>query len=393
MISRDEILETKQKVHELDEKIGKIGKEQFPSVIRLAGALKEILDGIEGIKQREQAMHDPHVNKRIKLMKQGIKLGKNIKYFEDNIVLEFDAGNLTEEMGKKFVAITKLIKKNQMPVAVLQFKYFEDILDLDEQYAQAKEKLESEEEALQKEEYRIKALQESLLELESQEVDEAKVGEYTQYISNLEKIEKIRFDYLSSLSAESVGTLVENQYLISQLPSPQTQDVSEIRSFLGEYPRVGTLRMLQLTELFSASDAKLSHICAETSKFKRVILENKSFFDNLHNIAQTNFLALNFEDEKVMEFYTKKGAKDILAQIKAASTNKEELKAEYEKHQKIEEKKEELKEYSQEQLEAELKQIRSNLELLNSEYMPNAQSPRAEKGEGFFSRLGSFFKN
>jgi len=393
MISRDEILETKQKVHELDEKIGKIGKEQFPSVIRLAGALKEILDGIEGIKQREQAMHDPHVNKRIKLMKQGIKLGKNIKYFEDNIVLEFDAGNLTEEMGKKFVAITKLIKKNQMPVAVLQFKYFEDILDLDEQYAQAKEKLESEEEALQKEEYRIKALQESLLELESQEVDKAKVEEYKQYLANLEKIEKIRFDYLSSLSAESVGTLVENQYLISQLPSPQTQDVSEIRSFLGEYPRVGTLRMLQLTELFSASDAKLSHICAETSKFKRVILENKSFFDNLHNIAQTNFLALNFEDEKVMEFYTKKGAKDILAQIKAASTNKEELKAEYEKHQKIEEKKEELKEYSQEQLEAELKQIRSNLELLNSEYMPNAQSPRAEKGEGFFSRLGSFFKN
>ena len=219
------------------------------------------------------------------------------------------------------------------------------------------------------------------------------MGEYKQYVSNLEKIEKIRFDYLSSLSAESVTTLVENQYLVSQIPSPETQDVSDIRSFLGEYPQVGTLRMLQLTELFSASDAKLSHICAETSKFKRVILENKAFFDNLHNIAQTNFLALNFEDEKVMEFYTKKGAKDILAQIKAAASNKEELKAEYEKHQKIQEKKEELKEYSQEQLGSELEQIHSKLELITSEYVPKAKSPKAEKGESFFSRIGSFFKS
>ena len=62
----------------------------------------------------------------------------------------------------------------------------------------------------------------------------------------------------------------------------------------------------QLCELFTYSEKKLSHIYPETSEFRRVVQSDREWFENVHDLERTTFLAIDDENEKVMNFYAER---------------------------------------------------------------------------------------
>jgi len=380
-MNQEEIVKSKAHHYELEQRIEKIGKEQFPSVIRLSEALKELIEGIETIQEKEKTLHDPHVNVRIKMMKKGIKLGKNIKYFEDNIVLEFDQGNIPEETGKKFVAITKLIRKNKMWAAKQQFEYFQGLIDLSREYAKSSEALENEEKLLLKEQHNTQKLMQDFLWLEKQSVDEDKVRKYEQWGQIIKKLETLRRTYITSLSSKASRELLGDAYLSGDQFSEDGGKIKEIQAFFAEYPELGKYTAAQICALFGASEKKLSHVCAETSKFRASIAENKQIFEKLHALDRTSFLSITSGDAPTMEFYSNNipGAAEAVEQLKTLSSQNQENEAEYQKHKEIEKKKQELSGYSKEQLEAQLQEINSSIKLLHSNPETAAPSEKREK--------------
>jgi hypothetical protein len=161
-----------------------------------------------------------------------------------------------------------------------------------------------------------------------------------------------------------------------------------LRKFFSDYPALGGYGTDQLCELFGYSEKKLSHICPETTRFKRIVMGNKGFFEALRYSKGTDVLLPTDEDERILDFYEEHvdGAKEAVGQIRALGKERDSCKEEYEKSRLIEEKKRELSDYSEEGLEAEIKETESLLELLHSK-----QEPAKEEKGGFFSRLRSFF--
>ncbi|MFP3950172.1 MAG: hypothetical protein ACLFUZ_03730 [Candidatus Micrarchaeia archaeon] len=394
MVSREEIAEFRKKHFEMERRIDEIGRGQFPTVIRLSEALKDILDGIDTVKQKEQAMHDPHINKRIKLAKRGIKLGKSLKYFEDNIVLEFDKGNLTKETGRRFAEITKHLRKNREWAAKKEFDYFEELMALHQQHRESREKIQSARKELERDRHKAKNLLKILSWVEKQEVDKEKAGKHLQWQESISKLRELRHEHLVELSTKPVGELLENEKLVADQFSGQEEQLEEIRGFFSEYPELGEYKAAEICKLFSASEKKLSHICPETSRFRNSIAKNRKIFETLHSLGSTSYLEPDPENEATMEFYSKNiaGAEGPVKKLRFLAPGRKQYEAAYRKQKKLEEKKKELEGQSREKLEAKLEELNACTELLNAPPEEPRQE-KEEKQESLISKISSFFKS
>jgi len=399
----EKLSQLKEKHYALEERIGEIGKEKFPTSVILSTELAELIEEIESTQVREKIPSNQVLSAKIKIVKYGIKLSKRLKYFEEAVVIEFDKGNISKEFGRSLIAVTKRIKDNKMPLAKIQFERFQEVINLSREYEASKEELEAESRALTKEQYRIKQLLVDLSGLEAQSVDLEKARKHEELLQKLGELEKLRASYLSSLASEPIAVLLETAYSLREYFSifPAESEMAEIMDFFSTYPAIGKYKVGQLCELITFSEKKLSHICPETSKFKKTITGNKKLFDSLHRIGQSNFLAVDGKNEKTLDFYAGKvnGAQPIVAHIRILQKENLSCKAEYEKKKKLEEKRSSLSEYSKDSLEAELEETNSKLKFLDSkpgqEPGQEKETNEENKGEngGFLSKISSFFKS
>jgi len=400
MFMEKEITEVKKEDITLEKIMEKIEKNQRSTTLKLSEHLKELMDEIESTQEREKNMRNPAIITRIKVAKKGARLFKNVIYFEKDVAKKFEEGNISEDAGKKFISVVKFIKDGKMPLAKKEFEYFEEIIELSKAYERAEEEMKEKEQILRREQLKIKNIFAEMSELEKETVDLEKVQKYKELLKNLENLKKARETYLNSLLSEPVAELledIENQSLRDYYRGfPEKGEITKLREFFSEYQVFGKCNVGQLCEFFGYSEKKLSHVCPETSKFRKVVLGNRKFFETVHALKHTTFLVVDDENEKVMDFYAKriKNAQKTVEQIRELSKEKSSCKEEYKKNKKIEKRKEELSKYSKKELEEELKNTGHLLELLHSspEDKPVDSEPNPPKKPGFFSRVLSIFK-
>ncbi|MCX6776989.1 MAG: hypothetical protein NTY73_03420 [Candidatus Micrarchaeota archaeon] len=372
MLSAEEILELKREHHSLEKRMEKIEKNQLSAIVRLSERLKELMADIESIREKGKNMWNPDLNTRIKLSKKGVKVYKELNYFVIEVASEFEKGNIPEDAGKRFMSVAKLIRDNRMEPAKKEFEYFGEIIELSKRYEKTEEEMKERDRILKREQARIEAILAEMSELERETVDLGKVLSYENLSKNLEKLEKLRETYIHSLLSEPVIELlgdIEKYSLRDYCQAlPRKEEMAELKEFFSEYPAFGKCNVSQLCEFFGYSEKKLSHICPETSRFIRLVVGNKNLFETILSLGKTAFLAVDDENEKVMDFYAERieGAQGIVEQIRQLRKEKYSYKEEYEKSKKIEKRKEELSKYSKTGLGAELRDIGHLLELLHS---------------------------
>ncbi|NYZ79490.1 hypothetical protein H0N99_05070 [Candidatus Micrarchaeota archaeon] len=372
MLSAEEILELKREHHSLEKRMEEIEKNQRSTIVKLSERLKELMADIGSVREKEKSMWNPDLSTRIKLSKKGIKLSKELNYFVMDAASEFEKGNIPEDAGKRFISLAKLIKGNRMDLAKKEFEYFEEIIELGKTYEKSEEEMKEQDRILKREQARVEAILAEMSELEKGTVDLGKVLSYENLLKNLGKLEKLRETYIHSLISEPVAELLEDieKYSLKDYCQalPGKGEMAELKEFFSEYPAFGKCNVNQLCEFFEYSEKKLSHICPETSRFRRLVVGNKNLFETILSLGKTTFLAMDDANEKVMDFYAERieGAQEIVEQIGQLRKEKYSYKEEYEKNKKIEKTKEELSKYSKNGLEAELRDIEHLLELLHS---------------------------
>ena len=383
MLDREEISELRKKHLNLEKRIRKIGERQCASVSKLSEALNDILENIEATVERDKELWNPDISTKIKLAKKGIKLSKKLKYFEAEVVKEFEAGNISQDIGKRFIAVIRHMQNNKMADAKKEFRYLLDIAQVNRDYEASKEEIEKKDAALRKKQLKAETLLKELSAIEKQSIDSDKVQRYEELLKDLQELEKIRTAYISSLCSKPITELLDDtDPMRDSIHVPEKEKMEEIRKFFSENPELGGYRAEKICELFDFNEKKLSHVCHDSVGFRRVIRGQGHFFETLRDLRQTKFLEVD-DGDKSLAFYAEKNRK-IVERIRILRKDKVSCKNEYEKKLWIGEKRKELSKYSKEGLEAELREAESLVEFLHSE-------PKEEK-PGLFSRLTSFFK-
>ena len=374
MLSAEEILKLKREHHSLEKRIEKIEKNQRSTIVKLSEQLKKLMTDIESVREKGKNMWNPDRNELIKISRKGAGLYKELDYFEIGVASEFEKGNISEDAGKRFMLVGKLIKHNKMDNAKKEFEYFEEIIELSKRYERTEEEMKEEDRILKREQLRIEKILADLSELEKETIDSEKVCRYGVLLKDLEKLEKIRGTYIHSLISEPVVELlrdIEKYSLKDYYQSfPGKEEMAELNEFFSEYPAFGKCNANQLCEFFGYSEKKLSHVCPETSRFRRLLVGNKNLFETICSLGKTTFLAVDDENEKIMDFYAERieGAKEVVERIRELRKEKYSYREEYEKMKRIEKIKEEFSGYSKKELEAELRGIEHLIELLHSDH-------------------------
>ena len=417
LVSADEIMELKKARNGLELGMEKIERGQRPMVVKLSGQLGRIIEEIEYAQERAKPAHNPAVSTRMKLAKKGMLLAKELARFEMEVVGEFEKNSISEESGKRFVSIIKLIRANSMPAAKGELGYFEDIASLYGECEKLGEELKEMGRALKREQLKMEILLEEISNLEKETVDMEKVRRYGELLENLEKLKKIRGIYVQSLLSKPVmGLLGEiEKYSLKEYCGifPEKEEMARLNQFFSDYPGLGKCNAGQIYGFLEFNEKKLAHICPETTRFKRVVLGSRELFETAGALEQTAFLAVEAENEKTLEFYAQRidGAQEAVARIRQLRKEKDSDGVEYDKGRQIDKRRGELAKYSKTRLEEELKAIGNLLEILNSEAtMENAgqkqesapqenenkgnQGNQLQKGDGggLFSGIGALIK-
>jgi hypothetical protein len=341
MLGEEEILELKRERHTLEKRMEKIEKNQRFNIVKLSEQLKKLMAEIESVREKEKNLWNPDLNTRIKISKKGAGLYKDLNYFEIEVAKEFEKRNISEDAGKRFMSVGKRIRDNRMDSAKKEFEYFEEIIGLSKRYEGIEEEMKEKDVALKREQLRIQKTLSDISELEKETVDLEKVHRYEELLKNLGELENAREAYIHSLISESVVKLLEDieKYSLDDyhLFFPGKGEAAELKQFFSEYPAFGKCNANQLCEFFGYSEKKLSHICPEASRFIRVVVGNRNLFERICSLDKTTFMAVNDEDEKVMDFYAERieGAKEIVERIRELRKEKYSYREEYEKMKRI----------------------------------------------------------
>lgn len=392
LASAEEIMELKKARHILERRMETVEKSQRPTVVRLSGQLGEIIEGIESAREKEKTMWNPAISTRIRLARKGMLFAKELSRFEMEVAGEFENGNISEDAGKRFVSIVKLIRGSKMQVVKEELGYFEEIAALGREYERTEEEMKEKDRVLKREQLRVEKILEEIAGLEKETIDLEKVRRYEELLESLEKLKALRATYIRSLVSKPVVELlgeIEVRSLKDYYPAfPSKEAATGLKQFFFEYPVFGSCSPGQLCEFFDYSEKKLSHICPETSKFRRVVMGNRNLFETIGALEQTSFLAVDDGDEKALDFYARKveGAQGIVERIRELKKEKHADAEEYEKCRRIEKRKGELSKYRKAELEAKLEETRRLIGLLNSEATePDSwgkQEPSAREGVG-----------
>lgn len=391
MLSTEEIDSLKREYNSLERRIGSIREGQRPTVLRLSERLKALMAEIESTIEKEKSMWNPAIITRMKIAKKGFELSKEVGYFEAEVAREFEMGNVPKDEGKRFLQITKHVKAGKMEAAKSEFRYFEDYMELSRSYERAAEDMKERERELRREQARIEKILAGMEETEKESVDAEKVRRYEELQADLERLRASREEYLHSLLSmpvmELLGEIEKHARNGYYQDFPAKEEVSQLKRFFMEYPAFAGCNAAQLCEFFGYSEKKLSHVCPETTRFRKVVMGNRNLFETLSMLHHTAFLAVDDSDEKVLDFFAQntKDGQGIVGRIRELKKEKRAYKEEYERSRQIERRKAELSKYSKTALEKELKDTGHLLERLRS------TAPAAESG-GLLSGFGLALK-
>jgi hypothetical protein len=391
MIGEAEISRLRDGRDSLRKKIERIGLEQCQEILRLYKLLKELMAGIEETKEREKSLYNPAIITRMRIAKKGYELGKGLNHFEIEVAAAFEKGIIKEDAGRRFIRIAKLIKEKKMDEAKGESSHFESITGLMKAYEGSKEEIEGADKLLRREELRIGKVLQDMSDLEKEAVDLERAQRYERLLIEIERLKKARESYIHSLLSTPVSELLpmmENQRLGGFFPSfPSEDGIAGLKAFFSDYPAFGKCNAEQLCEFFGYSEKRLSHVCPETSRFRKAVGGNRAFFEAIRSLQQTAILPADGEDESVLDFFARnaEGAQEIVESIRALGKDKGACRHEYDKRARVEGKRKELSDFSRTEMEAELGRIRHLLELLHSE-------KRDDGNRGLLSILDAFLK-
>jgi hypothetical protein len=392
MVSREELSGLREKHSGLERRMEEVGMKQLPATLRLASALKELIGEVEATQEREQDPRNQVLHAKIKVVKYGIKLSKKLNYFEEEIVREFDRGNLTKGMGRKFVSITKHVKEHKMHAAKEEFRYFQEIIDLNQEYMDSASEIRGHARALRARRREIKNMLEALSWMEAHSPDPQKLRKYGELHESLKELGRLRAGYINSLCSRPVAELLEDASVRDFLPPLSREESAELKKFFSDYPAIGKPGAIGICGMLGFSEKKISHLCPETSRFRKLVLGNKGWFEAVRTLEQSGFLALGGENEKMLDFYAENvpGAAKAAARAGLLGRERESLAEEYEKSREIGQKRKELSGRTREGLEAELEEASSLLGFLESK--PAGEKQAKRETPGLLSRFTSFFK-
>ncbi len=405
MITEEEIRELKKTHKDLAKRLEKIGAGHRQATVKLSRQLKLLIAEIESVQEKGKTTWNPAVSTRIKLAKRAIELSKDSVYFERWAAAEFQKGNIPEDTGKRLASIARLAREGKLQDAKEEFANFDGIIKLDESYEKAEEELREGGRELGRERLRLEKLLSDISELENETIDLEKVRRHEELAKNLELLKKSRDAYLHSLLSKPVAELLremEGSSLKDHCPDfPGNEAMAGLKQFFSDYPSFGKYGIDQLCECLGYSEKKLSHICPETSRFRKMVAGNARFFESIRSLGQTGFLAVDGLDGKTLDFYAAMGEaeKKTVEEIRLLGKDRRSCEEEYEKGRRLGKRREELSKYSKKELEAELENVRSLMELLDSEDPDRKASDSgscrteetAEK-QGLLSLFGSFFR-
>lgn len=383
MLGEKEISELKRTHHDLGKRLEKTDSKHRPTTIMLAGRLKDLIAGIDLVRDKDKNTWNPAFVTRMKLAKKGAELYKDLVQFEKEVAAEFEKGNLSVDAGKRFISIVKLLKDADMLKAKKEFEYFAELLDLNKRYETASAELAEQGRALRREQHRVEGVLAELSVLENERVDQEKARAYMELLENLQILGRARAEYIDSLLSRPVTELLG----MEGLDLPPREELAELKRFFSDYPEIGRCNAAQLCEFFGYSEKKLSHACPETTRFRRVVAGNRKLFESIRSLKQTSFIAVDDSNEAVLGFYAGMGgmAQKAVERIRQLGKGKQSYRAEYERSRELEKRRGELSRHPRKELEAELAEISRLLVVLESQ--------PAEEGHGILSAFGSLLRN
>lgn len=394
MISEEEIRELKKTHKDLAKRVETIGTSHRPATVKLSKQLKLLIAEIEDVQEKGKTVWNPAVSTRIKMAKRAMELSKDSVYFERWAASEFQKGNLPEATGKRLASIARLAREGKIPAAKEEFAYFNGIIKLSDSYEKAEEDLKESGRALRREQLRVEKLLADISELENETIDQEKVRRHGELEKGLDSLRRSRDAYLHSLLSKPVAELLrELEGLKEHCPSfPENEAMAQLKQFFSDYPSFGRYDVGQLCECLTYSEKKLSHICPETSRFRKIVASNAAFFEAVRSFAQAGFLAVDGLDERTLDFYSAMGESErkTVEDLRSLGKERRAYEEEYEKSRRLAKRREELAKYSKKELEAELKDVARLIEFLDSGN-PDRKAESAEKS-GLLSMFGSLFR-
>lgn len=389
MYTKKELIQLKQNYYDTLSEINELGKEQFKDILELIEWLEDLMEKTERLKKQEEA---PNQDLRQK-MKLGRKMQKAYKYdtsFEATIIHAINEGKLSNEIGERFKEMATLLKKRKISEMKHKFKYFENLIKLNKKYQKYTTEIEEIKSDL---ETKINKIENILTDLKwLNKLDTKKFELIENHLKDLNKLKDIRLQYISSLLDLKLSDLLikikEENLFDYDFPHISQDKLDELEELFKNDKFFSNMKIYDLVKYFDYSDQKLSHVYPEISKFKKLILRERVWFDKISHLDQTKFLMWKKEEplnNKLKEFYEKlPNSKDILKSLEVYEKELPGFKEKYKEYEEYKIKLEELSEYSKDKLEKELQTYKELLDTLNSEVK------EVKKSEGFFDKLKGF---
>ncbi len=392
MYKKQDLLNLKSQYSQTLEEINEFGEEQFKDILELTEWLEELIEKTERLKKQEEASNQD--------LRQKFKLGRKLQRayktdlsFEATVIQAIEDNKIPEYIGDKFKEIAKLLKKRKIEAVKNEFEYFENLVKLNKKYQKIKEEIGIIKSDLNTKINKTENILKNLQELQTS--DKNKYILIEKYLENLEKLENIRKEYISSLLnlklIDLFSKIKQDKLFEFNFPPISYDKLEDLIVLFQKDKFFQNMKITDLIKYFDYSDQKLSHVYPELSKFKKLILKERVWFDQISHLDQTNFLKWKKEEklsDELKQFYKQiPSAKQVLKEIEEYEKELPKFKQQYREYQEYKLKLKELEEYSKKDLEEELKKYNDLLETLTKK-----QEIPIQKDKGLFEKLKGFFE-
>ncbi|MFA5382404.1 MAG: hypothetical protein WC356_04505 [Candidatus Micrarchaeia archaeon] len=389
MSKKDEIINLKKNYLEIKKEIDEFGEEQFKDTLELIKWTKELIENAERIKKQEEKPN-PDLKQKFKLGKKMQRAYKEDYSFEATIMAAIEEGKISFLIGEKFKEIALLLKKRKIDELKVKFKYFEKILDLEQQDIKLKQKIEYEKSALETKNNKAKYFLNELKNLDKINLKNIELVEkYLEILTGLNNSRRKYIQEILKLKIKDIIMKIKEKSLINlNFPKIEEEELNKLQELFEKDNFFKNMKIQDLYRYLDYSDQKLSYIYLEISKFNNLIRKNRVWFDQILNLEKTKFLT--WKDNEILNLELKKffesiGEKETISHIEKYEKELPNFKEKFEEYEKYMSKKQELQEIKQQDLEKEIKEYEELLLCfdLNEE--------ESQKSDGFLNKLKTFF--
>jgi hypothetical protein len=380
----EDIRSLKKELREIERGLGGLQGERLAAVVALSERMKGLLGEIEEVKEKEKSSWNPAFSTRVKMARKGYRLSKALHNLRAEVASEFEKGDITEDAGKRFISIINLWEDSKKEEAKREFRHFEKLLEMGRRQAETSGRLDAIGKGLRRERAKAEGLLGEISAMKGERIDEGKVSRYKELQGELRKLEGLRKEYISSLASKpvmvSLGELGRLQEHFTDFP-PEAER-AQLAEFLSRYPGFRDASAERLCEYLSYSDKKLSHVCPETTLFRRLVGGQRRFIEALADAGASTILSV--DDEKALDFLAAEAGGDgIVRRIRLLREDEAACKEEFEKAGRVERMRKDLSGHSKSALEAEIAELDRLLKLLED-------GPETEE-TGLLAKISSLF--